>query len=74
LPQQFDDDAAAEHDGDDGGELAKARPVDQVAFRAGLGAHADHQREQHQRNERTEHRFLQDVGGPGVACGVQGDG
>ena len=62
LPQQFDDDAADEHDANDGGEIAEPRPVNQLPRRACLGADADHQREQHQRNERADQGFLEDEG------------
>ena len=57
LPQQFDDDAAAEHDRDHGGEVAEARPVGQLSVGSGFGAHADHQREQHQRDQRADQRL-----------------
>jgi hypothetical protein len=43
LPQQFDDDAAAEYGGDHGGEVAESRPIDQLSGRASFGADADHQ-------------------------------
>jgi len=49
LPHNSTTMPAAEHDGDAGGEIAEAGPVDQLPGGAGFGAHADHQRKQHQR-------------------------
>jgi hypothetical protein len=62
LPNEFDDDAAGEHHGDEACQFAKPRPVDQLPGRPGLGADPDHQREQHQCDEGAEQGFLQDKG------------
>ncbi len=51
LPEQLDHDRAAEHRGDERGEVAEARPIGELAVGARLGADADHQREQHQRDQ-----------------------
>ena len=51
------DDAAAEHRGDHGGEIAEPGPVDQLPGRSGFGADADHQRKQHQRHQRADQRL-----------------
>ena len=60
VPQQFHDNAAAEHDGDHGGEIAEPGPVDQLPGRPCLGANADHQRKQHQRHQGADQGFLED--------------
>ena len=67
LPQQFDHDAADEYGRDHRGEIAEPRPVDQLPFGPGLGAHADHQRKQHQRHQGADQGLLEDEGRAGRA-------
>ncbi|MEY9652884.1 hypothetical protein ABIF07_009162 [Bradyrhizobium elkanii] len=74
MPQQLDDDAAAEHRADEGCEVAEPRPVDQAALRPGLGPNADHQREQHQRNKGADQGFLENEGAARGLRGVRGAG
>src|ERR1700736_5062467 len=60
LPQQFDDDAAAEHGRDHRSEIVESCPVDQLPARSRLGADTDHQREQHQRDQGGDQGLLED--------------
>src|SRR3569623_473110 len=62
LPKEFGVNATREDDDHHDREVAEAGPEDQQPGRARLGTDAEHQREQPQRDERAQQRFLQDEG------------
>ncbi|MEZ0081350.1 hypothetical protein ABIF72_003824 [Bradyrhizobium japonicum] len=62
LSQKPEHDRAAEHGGNEGGDLAEAGPIGELAVGTRFGADADHQREQHQRDQGVDEGRLQQSG------------